>query len=379
MIKAIAESISNIDILLASKGKDAVCISIIIPLHKPLPGKKENRLLLEKAVTAVREQLVERYNEQITTPLLISLDELAELADAGIHAEGIGLFVSEHVKQIIPFFRPVKERIIISDSFEIRDLLYQNYYSDPYIVLHLTEKETRLFKGIFGALTEVNSGKFPFKYIDDYEYSRPSQGSSYIGAAFIKDFEQDKSRLIKIRYEHFLKNVDKALDPYLKANEKLIVCGVESDITYFKRNTHHEKSIIGQLVGNYTYSTLHKLAITAWDEVQHFYDLQKSKLISEFQELLGTKKAVTGLADIWKATAEGRAYQLLVEKDFSQPGFLVDNDNHLYLKPPMKPHRVISDAVNNLMQMVVDKGGEVIIVENGLLDSYKHIALVARY
>ena len=379
MIKTIAESISGVDILLAKREKDAVCISIIVPLHKPSPGKKENKLILRKAITAASQYLSEKYNGQISAPLLSSLDELAEIADTGIHAEGLGLFVSNEVKLVIPFFQPVREKIIVSDSFEVRDVLYQNYYSAPYFVLHLTEKEVRLFEGKFETLIELKE-KFPIKYTDDYEYSRPSRGSSYVGSAFIKDFEQDKSRLVKLRYESFLREADKALSPYLGSKKQLVICGVESDMISFKKHTNHGENIIGQLVGNYTYETIHKLAASAWKVVQRFYDEQKDKLIAEFKDLFGTERAITGLVEIWRAASEGRAYQLIVEKDYCQSGFIVAGESQeLHLKPPVSLHYTRPDVVNDLMQLVISKGGEVIIVENGLLEDYQHIVLLARY
>ena len=69
-----------------------------------------------------------------------------------------------------------------------------------------------------------------------------------------------------------------------------------------------------------------------------------------------------------------------MEKDYKQPGFLVEgNPYHLYLKPPKEKHEILPDAVNSLMQLVLEKKGEVIIVENGRIENYGRIGLITRY
>lgn len=375
----IDEHLSVEEFFLIQNTSDEVCISITVPLSEHTPTGKEHRIVLQKILVAVREYVIKNYGEQIANTLLLSLEELIESVNTGIHAKGIGLFVSRQVKKAVLFFFPVRENVTISNTFEIRDILYQQYYSSPYVVLHLTEKEVRLFNGILAALTEVHDDKFPFKHADDYEYNRPSRGSSYVGEAFVKEFEQDKSRMEQIRYAQFLKEVDKTLSDYLAPETKLVVCGVESDVSSFKKHTRHSSSIIGTVKGNYTHMPIHELALAAWNAVKEFKDRQKDKTIAELEEF-GKGRLITGLDIAWKAAMEGRAYQLFIEKDYVHPGFLNhDDDVHLHLIPPAILHRILPDATDDLMQMVLNKNGEVIIVENSKLSPYQRMVLITRY
>lgn len=376
----IDEHLSVEEFFLIQNTTDEVCISITVPLSEHTPTGKQHHIVLQKMLIAVREYLIKTHGEQIANPLLLSLEELIESVNAGINAKGIGLFVSRQVKKAILFFFQVRENVTISNTFEIRDILYQQYYSAPYVVLHLTEKEVRLFNGKLATLTEVHDDKFPFKHADDYEYNKPSRGSSYVGEAFVKEFEQDKSRLKQIRYAQFLKEVDKSLGNYLPPETKLVVCGVESDVSSFKRDTRYGNSIIGTVKGNYTHMPIHELAMATWNAVREFKDRQKDKAIAELPEEFGKGRLITGLDMAWKAAIEGRAYQLFIEKDYVHRGFLTPEDNtHLHLTPPATPHRILPDAIDDLMQMVLDKNGKVIIVENGKLSPYQRMALITRY
>ena len=86
------------------------------------------------------------------------------------------------------------------------------------------------------------------------------------------------------------------------------------------------------------------------------------------------------MPEIWGAVEEGRGLDLLVEKDFSQAGFLTnDKPYQLHLRPPKEPHRILADAVDDLIKEVLEKNGNVTFLENDSLRDYQHLALITRY
>lgn len=96
-------------------------------------------------------------------------------------------------------------------------------------------------------------------------------------------------------------------------------------------------------------------------------------------DALGKKLAVTGILSVWQAAEEGKGLILLVEKDYALPGFVTEEGSKLFLHPPAEPHRIITDAVDDVMETVLAKGGKVKMVENGKLNNYEHMALILRY
>ena len=62
------------------------------------------------------------------------------------------------------------------------------------------------------------------------------------------------------------------------------------------------------------------------------------------------------------------------------PGFLLrDDEYNLHLKPPTKQHEILPDAVNHLIEEVLNKNGSVVLVENNSLNDHQHLALLTRY
>lgn len=368
------------ELSLLQKEKGNICISIIVPTHKLSPDRRTDPLQLEKAIQKVKEYLQSKYTGVNINPLIQSIDELYGNIDFNRNAEGIGLFVSADVKKLVHFFFPVKEKVNIGDAFEVRDWLYQAYYNVPYYVLLLSEKEVKLFNARLNTVTEITDDHFPNKNIAEYEYNRPTRGSSYVGHAFVKEFEKDKSVMEEIRFESFFRQADDLLNSYLANEVPLIVAGDNKNLSYFRKITHHEKHIACYIPGNYLLSTENELGKLTWKAMKLFLDNGKERLISEFTEKIGRGLGMNGIQNIWKAAFEGRGLKLLVEKDFSVTGFIKNKDQYqLFLHPPKKTHHVLPDAVNNVIEMVLEKNGEVVIMENDSLKEFERIALITRY
>ena len=365
---------------LIQKERCNICVTVIVPTHQLSPERRVDGLEVEKAIRRAKEYLSNSYSEKEISPLLSSLDELYSSIDFNHNAMGIGLFVSAEVRQLVNFLFPVKEKIVISDSFHLRDILYQDNYTIPYFALHLSENEVKLYQGSLTSLLEIKDNIFPMKNEDQYEYSHPTRGSSYFGNSFTKEFEKDKSILQEMRYESFLSHVDRELNRYLVNAVPLVIIGATKDLSYFKIKSHHANHIAGHVHGNYSYDSVNELGRLTWKTVKDFLDHAKEKTIRELQEKIGQGHGVAGIDAVWKAAYEGRGLRLLVEKDFSLPGFFTSGDDyHLHLHPPQQPHHIVTDVINKLVDLVLDKKGDVIVVENGLLDDYQKIGLITRY
>jgi len=228
-------------------------------------------------------------------------------------------------------------------------------------------------------LFEIKDNNFPREYKDDYAYAKPVRSSSYAGYSHVKDFEKDKSEMEAIRLRDFFRKLDKTLDNYLLRNHPLIIFGVEKELSLFNGVSSHTKNIIDKIAGSHNYDSEKQLSDLAWPAMRLHLENDWKKLVKEFEEKIGEGLGVSGIQDIWNVTQEGKAFKLLVEKDYRTPGFLSDNEYHLYLRPPMKPHKVLADAVDDLIETVLEKNGYVYFVDNGTLKNHHRIALITRY
>jgi hypothetical protein len=307
------------------------------------------------------------------------LESLAGNIDYTHNLDGIGFFVSPEVSEVVHFPFEVKEKVMVGERFELRDLMFMSSLLDDYFLLSITLNGVKLYKGNGSKLSEIINNDFPRDFMDNYEYAKPSQASG--NSNQLKSGERkDKSIIIETRFQQFLKDVDKRLVPYLIEKSPLIIAGVKQELGYFNKITRHEEHIAGEIEGNYANGDLADFGKKAFSVFKAYRDLLIADDIDKLSDAIGKEIAVTGMHAVWRAAQEGKGLTLLVEKDLVKPGFVRQDDRfNLFLSPPVEKHEILSDAVETIIETVIAKGGKVVMVENGRLTDFDQIALMLRY
>ncbi|MCF3107677.1 hypothetical protein LL912_02680 [Niabella sp. CC-SYL272] len=373
------ENLASNALSILRKEKGNTCISVILPAGRFLKGKGLVKNEVNDALAKVRQLLDDEGREMEIKALMRYADELLETVDFTNNSEGLGLFISSGVKLAIRFPFPVEEKILVADHFELRELMYEASLATPYYILLLSEQGCRLFQGTWNAVSEIKDSHFPMLYTDDYIYAKPAHSSSYAGYAHVKDYERDKSELEAIRLKDFFRHLDAALGTYLVNNTSLVVFGVKKDLSLFVQVSGHLKQVIDKIEGNYNHNTQKELGGLAWRVMQRHFEENAKKMLDLFEEKTGKNLGLSGIQDIWIAAREGKGLKLLVEKDYRRPAFLTENEYHLYLHPPKRIKRALPDAVEMIIETVLEKKGDVCFVENGFLKQHHRIALMLRY
>jgi hypothetical protein len=182
------------------------------------------------------------------------------------------------------------------------------------------------------------------------------------------------------RHRQFFRNVDAALKPIL-ANDPLPmgVVGVDRWLAFFNEVTTHQEFIRATLLGNYDHVSAHELAKLVWPLVERAQTERVQRHLDEVDGYVSQGRVASTVGEVWRKANEGRGKLLLVEKDYHEAGKL-DESGLLLLSAddPTAPD-VIPDAVDEAIETVLSKGGEVVFTENGQLADYQRIALVLRY
>jgi hypothetical protein len=332
------------------KEKGYTCVSIIVPTHRFGQNRIVDLRNVQRAIFAAKQKVQYEYGN-----LLMRIDDLFSQIDFKKNKEGIGIFVSSHLKQIVKFPFPVTKKIVVNNFFHLHDLLYIENYQTNYYLLDISKNKIHLFRGVMDHLEEINETYFP-KHIS-YKYRDNEAGSNGV-------------------LEKTLRIADKYISKLLgSADVPLILCGAEEDIAVYKSVTGCQENIIGSITDNYTKTELDDLEVLAWLQMQSFIDKQKRKIIGGLKKKIVAGFAVCGIEEVWKASKEEANVTLLVEKNYSRAAF-VTPDNQLNLHRPAKQHGRYADAVNEIMTTVLQKNGKVIIAEKDDLKNYKRIVLI---
>jgi len=83
---------------------------------------------------------------------------------------------------------------------------------------------------------------------------------------------------------------------------------------------------------------------------------------------------------VWTAANDKLGRLLIVEKNFNYPADHTSNSDHINKHDELKNTPFyIKDAVDDVIEMVLKYGGDVIFVEEGVLAEFDHIALIQYY
>lgn len=341
--------------LLAKQGEPSV--SIILPsAYHSFSEKNKVQIALKNSVHKAEKTLLKEYPPAVAKPIVKSLHNLVEQIDWKHPPESIAFFVTtKYAKNIaLPF--PVIPKTIISDTFEIQDLLYNLDKSISYYVVHLSKKHTRLFQGMGPMLQEIRNDDFPQSFEDPYQTDRSSPYALHTN---------EPSTVDQRHLENFWRQIAHLVATYVQKNP-LILIGLDKYTSFYKK-VAHDTQIIGELHGNYDQKATHELYKLTWPVATAYQGTQEQTYIQHALKKLEKNEAFAGIQAILENMRD-QAYHLLVEKDLEIGGYL--HDGNLTLQSTNPEAKAIPNLIEHVIERILrKKHGKVdIVTPNALKD-----------
>lgn len=340
-------------------------LSILLPTHRTSPDNKKDPILVKNMVDEAKERLREEFSARELAPLIDQLENLVGEIDYPHTLDGLALFVSHDFGKLyyLPF--SVSARIVIDKTFATRDLVYGLHRSQRYWVFLLSQASTRLLSGTGETLEEVQDENFPM------QMTGPA-GTSPI------PYDADSS-YVDDRHRRFFQQVDRAFTDYTEGELlPLIVGGVVRQISFFQEVSQYTSAIAGTLSGNFDKASLAELAPQVWSVVQPVREARRANAIQELEDAVNAQRVVSTIGEVWRLAQEGRGKLLVVEKNYHIPAIL-NEDGQFELVDQPGGTEVMDDAVDEIIEIVLAKGGDVEFVDDGTLALHQQIALILRY
>ena len=344
-------------------------LTITLPTHRTAPDNQQDPIRVRNLVAHAKDQLRAEFSSREVAALLERLDKLTASIDYRHALDGLVMFVNADfaAKFYLPFVFP--ERVVVAEKFLTRDLVFAMNRTSRYWVLALSEQPTRLFEGTLDTLVEIQEGGFPMTH------EGPGGATSLPGG-----YGVNPSAHRDERHRQFFRSVDAALKPFL-AHDPLPmgVVGVDRYLAFWDEISTHKEFLRATLQGNYDEASAHELAKLVWPLVEKAQAERVQRHLDELDGYVSQQRVAATVGEAWRKANEGRGKLLLVEQDYHEAGRV--DESGLLLLPADDPAApgVIPDAVDEVIEAVLSKGGEVVFTENGALETYQRIALVLRY
>jgi len=344
-------------------------VSIILPFEPKMGLKAELQYSLKHAAKKVQDALQADYPPELSDLVMQKLQQMIDKVDYNTYKKSIAIFVSPVFQKLLYLDVPVEERIIVDESFEIRDLIYSKKQLHKYLLLLLSGKEMRMYLGNGGDLVRIVA-------------DRPEQVEAYENdiAERVTNFS-DVSDRKEVMMEKFLRHADQSLDVVLNAYPlPLFVLGTDRILGRFKQLTKHQKAIVNVLHGNYEEASMVELKKVIDPVISDWKKVKVKDLLNRIEEAANKKKLAVGIKAVWHDAIRKKGQLLIVEKNYMYPAQHSDTAEHIEGTEGLyNRFSYIKDAVDDVMEKILEYGGDVEFVDEGVLDAYEHIVLVNYY
>ena len=124
------------------------CVSVIMPTHPLTSEHNMDDIELKKIYSKAKDLVYAKCGKKNGgEEVLEKLKALSENLSLSSKDKGIGFFVSPNFSQLVSFPFSVREKIVVGDNFEVRDVIYLADSLITYYVLLINDKELKLFEG----------------------------------------------------------------------------------------------------------------------------------------------------------------------------------------------------------------------------------------
>ncbi|MCC8426394.1 hypothetical protein [Mucilaginibacter sp. UR6-11] len=344
-------------------------LSIILPLEPHISLKTEMAHTLKITADKAERELHEYYPDEQCEVVMKKLQSLIAGTDIPVKKKGMALFVSPLFEKVLYLDYPVTERLIVDESFEVRDLLYNAKQDVKFILLVLSALESKVYLGDHTSLTPLlsNIPGSVYAYVTD----TPERVSNF------SDMTEHNQTIV----DKFLHHIDEELGNLI--NERhlpVLLLGAERILGQFKKISKHTGQVMDYVEGNYESYTAVELTELIQPHIAAWKISKQQDLLKRLDDAAGQHRLSTGIRQIWHDVHNGKGKLLIVEKSYrfaAQHG--PESDVIEAATEPYDHFAYIRDAVDDVIEKVLINGGDVEFAEDGALEQFEHIVLINYY
>lgn len=365
---------------------EAPCISLYQPTHRRHPENQQDPIRFGNLVKAAEASLRAKYSARDVRDLLGPLLALADDEAFWKHTrDGLAVLTGPggllHVYQTQ---RTLPERVVVADSFHIKPLLRHMQSADRFLVLALTREEATVFSGDRYALdAERLPDDFPARreQVIQEPHSEPgvSVASSNMGVTGPKMLIGHSEGKYDLDTEKYFRAVDRAVTEHFSRPlgvPVVLVSLPEHQAAY--RDVSKDAHLLDDGVNvNPGTLSLDELRARAWTVLEPRYLARLSRLEDDFHAAVARRAGSPDLSDVAQAAVGARVGTLLVDADRVLPGVLDRVTGSIRAMDIAHPDA--DDMLDDLAEVVLSRGGEVIVVPADRMPTDSGLAAIFRY
>ncbi|GEM_PF-1376623 len=346
------------------KYKSEICVSIVIPTHRIHPDSQKDSILLKNCITEAENTLYSLLEKRQVWPIVENIKEAQEAIDFRLNLDSLALYANEHFSSVIKLPVDLEKQITIGNEFDLRPLYKTRQQNRKYYILTISKQKIRLIEALNDkAVNEIDTDDFPF---DNSNYIT-KDATKIMQDTFVENLEKE-----------YFNDADKRFQKYYIDNPlPVVLAGDVKSVAYYEEQMDEICMVLARVQGNFDNAPLHEIIDAVQPEIEKYRKEKQDEYLSQIDRAQSAHLVSTDINDIYRSVSTGGADTLYVENNFSLNGKIVEDQVEITDQDDqdIKSH----DLLNVFMKNVTDNGGQVVFMEDGLLEKYNGIVLVRRF
>lgn len=334
------------------------CVTVVVPTDPAPSMTAHDRRTLESLVDQA-EQMLHDAGLLSREALSETLREMAAAATRMPTGRGLALYVSVAVQRSFTLPQPVRPRVVVESTFATRELIAALHRTPPHLLVTLQPGCAHIYQVQGTSATPVAT-----------VHAEPPVLAASLEARDLDDVARSTT-------DTFLGEVDIELgQERQRFPSPLVLAGTPRLVDAFARRTRHGHRLAG-MVDTAHAQTLPDLLRKSAVHLERYLRSRQAEALTIVQRTATEhpERLAAGVEAAWHTARRVRPLMLVVEETFSVPGRIGGT--------PLLPEeyratdpRHLHDLVDDLVEEVIHRGGQVALVEDGALADYGRVALV---
>jgi hypothetical protein len=370
------------------KSSEGPCLSLYQTTHRHHPDNQQDPIRFRNLVKTLEQSLRQKYPTREVRPLLQPFNDLAPDRDFWNHTQdGLAVLCAPDLFRLYKLQRPVAELAVVADSFHIKPLLRIIQSADRYQVLSLSRGAIKLFEGNRDALDEIDLAPGVPRTIADAlgdELTEPHQTVRSIGgiggsSVAMRHGHGGKSDETAVDVDRFFRAVDRSILEHHSrpSGLPLLLAALPEHHGVFRNISRNPFLLTEGLKTDPDAISIDELRELAWQVIGPRYQDRLAQLVEEFEQAKPRGLVGDHLGEIAFAAVSGRAGTLLVEADREVPGHIDRANGSIEFGDISHPQ--VDDLLDDLAELVLEKGGQVVVVPAERMPVETGAAAIYRY
>lgn len=364
------------------------CISLYQPTHRHRPDDRQDPIRYRNLLREMETSLRRGYPAHDRREVMEKLQALSRDRHFWDHrTDGLAILASATRFEVFDLQRPVRELVVVADSFHVNPLLRVLQSADRFQLLCLSRDGASLFEGDRDALDPVQLTDLPATLTQALgdRLTEPHQTMASYGAGAGKGGKEmrhghgGRKDEAEVDTERFFRIVDRGvLEHHSRPSGlPLMLAALPEHHAAFREVSRNPLLMADGLEVDPGALDPDELRRRAWQKAEPLHRGRLTKLVEEYKASLARQLASDDIAQVARATAEGRVAVLLVESDREIPGSLdpVTGD----IEPGGLAHPQVDDVLDDLAEAVLRMRGEVVVLPSEWMPAETGLAAICRF